>query len=247
MSGGRRGVGLREQDWRNVSRMRTEKFAFAAYVLNIIGLLQYGGLLLDPRGRVLSLNPIAAHSLGDGLTLRRNRLVATERESNSRLQSSIEQALNLTGSSDAPATWLELHRAAGTPLLLRLLWLQESIRPALNGASLLLVTFDPEIRQAPPADMLGRMFALTRAEAEVAIGIGSGKRVAEIAANRAVKVETVRTHSKTVFAKTRTRGQAELAALLARLAVVNPGHEAEVAQADALTNRSFFARGFESR
>jgi DNA-binding CsgD family transcriptional regulator len=220
--------------------MRTEEFAFAADILSIIGSLQCGGFLLDPSKRVLSLNAIAAHRLGDGLALRRNRLVATERESDARLQSLIEQALNLTGSSDAPATWLELHRAAGTPLLLRILWLQESMRPALNGASLLLVTFDPEIRQAPPVDMLARMFALTRAEAEVATAIASGRRVAEIAADRGVNVETVRTHSKVAFAKTRTRGQTELAALLTRLAFLVPPGEADVAQANALTDLRIF-------
>jgi hypothetical protein len=85
MSASRRIVGLSERDSRDAGRMRTEEFAFVAYVLNIVGLLQCGGFLLDPSGRALSLNPIAAQRLGDGLILRRNRLVATERESDARL------------------------------------------------------------------------------------------------------------------------------------------------------------------
>jgi hypothetical protein len=46
----------------------------------------------------------------------------------------------------------------------------------------------------------------------------------------------VRVYSKTVFAKTRTRGQAELAALVTRVAFLTPPHDAEdasVAPADA--------------
>jgi DNA-binding CsgD family transcriptional regulator len=155
-------------------------------------------------------------------------LVAADRESDTRLQSSIAFALNLPGTSGASATLLEIRRAAGMPLLVRILRLQESIRLALNGASLLLFAFDPETRQTPPADLLMRMFGLTPTEAEVAIGIASGKRLDAIAAERGSKVETVRVHSKKVFAKTRTRGQVELATLLTRLALVGRHQERDL-------------------
>jgi len=238
----REGAGLREQDSRDVMRTQTEKFAFAAHILHIVGFLQCGGFLLDPIRRLLSLNPIAADFLDNGLILRANCLVATDRESDARLQSSIELALNLTESSDVPTTWLEINRADSVPLLIRILRLEESIGPALNGASLLLVAFDPEICQTPPADLLIRIFALTQAEAEVAIGIASGRRVAEIAADRGVKVETVRTHSKMAFAKTRTRSQAELATLLTRLAFVAPHRETGIGQAKSLKDLPSFRR-----
>jgi DNA-binding CsgD family transcriptional regulator len=230
----------REEESRNVNQMQSEKFAMAAHVLNIIGCLQCAGFLLDPGRRVLCLNPIAAERLGDGLMLRGNRLVAIDRESDAQLERSVELTLSPAKTREGPATWLEIRRTASVPLLIRILRLGESVRPALNGASLLLVAFDPEIRQAPPADMLMRMFALTRAEAEVAIRIGCGKRVAEIAADRSVKVETVRSHSKMVFAKTRTHSQAELAALLSRLAFLVPYRKAGIAQSTALTDLPIF-------
>jgi DNA-binding CsgD family transcriptional regulator len=220
--------------------MQSEKFAMAAHVLNIIEWLQCRGFLLDPRRRVLCLNPIAAECLGDGLILRGNRLVAIDRESDAQLERSVELALSPTETREGSATWLEIRRTASVPLLIRILRLGESVRPSLNRASLLLVAFDPEIRQAPPADMLMRIFALTPAEAEVAIRIACGKRVAEIAADRSVKVETVRTHSKMVFAKTRTHSQAELAALLSRLAFLVPYRKAGIAQAIALTDLPIF-------
>jgi len=75
--------------------------------------------------------------------------------------------------------------------------------------------------------MLTDMFGLTPAEASVAIGIVGGKHLAEIAAARGVKTGTVRVHSKTVFAKTRTRGQVELATLVTRVAFLTPPHDAE--------------------
>jgi DNA-binding CsgD family transcriptional regulator len=220
--------------------MRAERFVFAAHVLNIIGILQCGGFLLDPAKRVLFLNRIAANHLGNGIILRSSHLVATDRESDARLQSSLELASSLTESSDVLATWLEVHRAVNAPLLVRILRLQESIRPALNGASLLLFAFDPEVRQTPPADLLIGMFDLTPAEAEVAIGIASGKRAAEIADDRGVKLETVRTHSKAIFGKTRTRGQAELAALLTRLALLVPHQEGGLPQQSVLKDLPIF-------
>jgi DNA-binding CsgD family transcriptional regulator len=214
------GAGSCELNKRDVTRTQTEKFAVAAYVLHIIGFLQFGGVFLDQNRRVLSLNQIAANSLGNGLVVRENHLVAVDSDSDTRLQSSIDLALTRSESTSVPAIWLELSRNERTPLLMRILRLEESIRSALNGASLLLVAFDLENCQAPPAGLLMRMFELTPAEAEVAIGIARGKRVAEIAADRGVKVDTVRTYLKIALGKTGTRGQAELAALLTRLAIL---------------------------
>jgi DNA-binding CsgD family transcriptional regulator len=70
--------------------------------------------------------------------------------------------------------------------------------------------------------MLAEMFGLTPAEAGVAAGIAAGRQLAEIATDRGVGIETIRWYSKVVFGKTQTRGQAELAALLTRLAVLAP-------------------------
>jgi len=78
-------------------------------------------------------------------------------------------------------------------------------------------------------------FGLTPAEAEVAIGIAAGRTLAQIAAERGVKVGTVRAHSKTVFSKTQTRGQAELTGLLTRLAFLGtqPSEAASLTNVDA--------------
>jgi DNA-binding CsgD family transcriptional regulator len=111
-----------------------------------------------------------------------------------------------------------LRRNLRLPLLVRVLRLGEGGHPALHSAGLLLVARDPELRQVPPVNMLSETFGLTDTEAGVALGIASGRQLAEIAADRGVKIETIRVHSKRVFGKTQTRGQAELAALLTRLA-----------------------------
>jgi DNA-binding CsgD family transcriptional regulator len=218
-------AGPHECDTHDAVRMPAAKFAVAAHLLHIVALFQCGGFLLDPGGNVLSLNRIAEASLGNGLIVRGNRLMASDRASDARFKSVVELVSNVNGSAEAPATSVEIQRAGRLPLLAYLLRLDVGVRPAVNGASLLLITFDPEIRHAPATDMLTRLFDLTATEAEVAVGIGGGKRLDSIAAERGSKVDTVRVHSKKVFAKTRTRGQVELAALLARLAIVMTGDQ----------------------
>jgi DNA-binding CsgD family transcriptional regulator len=113
-------------------------------------------------------------------------------------------------------------------------------KSSVRGASLLLVAFDPERRQPPPRDTLTNLFGLTPAEASVAIGIVGGRHLAEIAADRGVKIGTVRAYSKTVFGKTGTRGQAELAALLTRLALLAPHHRGDIGRENALRRFQFF-------
>jgi DNA-binding CsgD family transcriptional regulator len=93
----------------------------------------------------------------------------------------------------------------------------------LHSARLLVIASDPEFSHVPPVNMLTEIFGLTPSEARVAIAIAAGKQFAEIALDRGVKIDTVRVHSKTVFSKTGTRGQSELAALLTRLAFPAPG------------------------
>ena len=54
-----------------------------------------------------------------------------------------------------------------------------------------------------------------------------------IAADRGIKIGTVRAHTKTVFSKTQTRGQAELTGVLTRLAFVVPRTEGAMVSAGA--------------
>src|SRR5580704_16918637 len=63
-------------------------------------------------------------------------------------------------------------------------------------------------------DILSGLFDLTPAEARLAGGLVEGKTLSEIAAQRGVALETLKSQLKTVFAKTGSRRQAELIGLL---------------------------------
>jgi DNA-binding CsgD family transcriptional regulator len=66
-------------------------------------------------------------------------------------------------------------------------------------------------------ERLRRLYGLTEAETEVAIDLATGRALAEIAAARGTSIDTVRSQVKAALAKTNSRRQADLAALVNRL------------------------------
>jgi DNA-binding CsgD family transcriptional regulator len=186
-------------------------------ILSLLDSLRCGAFLLDLRGRVLSLNAIARGCLGDGLTLSGKHLSASDRATDQGLQTMIASA---AGRGDEPNGSLSvaIQRRSRLPLVIRAVRQQEAAQGTPNAASVLLLAIDPELRREPPREMLMQAFGLTAAEADIAIGIASGKTLSEIATDRGIKIGTVRDYSKNVFLKTYTRGQAQLTGLLTRLA-----------------------------
>jgi DNA-binding CsgD family transcriptional regulator len=197
-------------------------------ILAVLDSLSYGGFLLNLRGRVLSLNRIARSCLGFGLMLNGERLRATDRAIDRRLQAMIGSPIAQPEDPYAP-TSVAVQRRLRTPLVIRVVRLDIGARAA-SSAGLLLLAIDPELSWAPPHEALSQAFGFTPAEAEVAIGIASGKTLAEIAADRGVTLGTARVLLKRVFSKTYTRGQAELTGLLTRLALLIPQVQAEFVQ-----------------
>src|SRR5262245_5458779 len=70
----------------------------------------------------------------------------------------------------------------------------------------------------PSENVLQRVFDLTNAEVRLAQGVARGDSLEEVAARLGIKISTARTQLASIFAKTQTRRQAKLVALLGRLA-----------------------------
>jgi DNA-binding CsgD family transcriptional regulator len=192
-----------------------------APILGVLDSLRCGGFLLDLRARVLSLNLIAFGSLGDGLVLEGERLNATNHEADHRLQRLVATELKRRKDPDPPQS-IAVQRSSRLPLVVRPHRLDHATDRTPNPASLLLLVIDPEQWPAPPREILMQIFELTRTEADVAIGIVSGRTLAEVAGDRDIKIGTVRAHLKAVFSKTRTHSQADLTGTLTRLAFLAP-------------------------
>ena len=69
----------------------------------------------------------------------------------------------------------------------------------------------------PDPVVLRAAFGLTATESEVALALVGGASASAIARDRAVALETIRSHLKTIFSKTGTRRQANLVALILQL------------------------------
>jgi DNA-binding CsgD family transcriptional regulator len=70
----------------------------------------------------------------------------------------------------------------------------------------------PGIPHEAPAELLRRLFGLTRAEARLCERLVAGMSVEEAAADLGLKIPTIRTQLKSIFAKTGVARQAELVA-----------------------------------
>jgi DNA-binding CsgD family transcriptional regulator len=84
-----------------------------------------------------------------------------------------------------------------------LLFIEHPAAPGMNGPS--------------PVRQWAQAYSLTASEIAVAERLSNGLSLEEIAADRGVRVETVRTQLKSLFTKTGTNRQSDLMALLARL------------------------------
>lgn len=191
----------------------------AAGILNLFESLGYGAFLVDHERRLVARNTLAGDCLRAGLTLRGQRVAASDHLSDMSLQSSITAMLKTSAANGR--TVVGVRRRCGQPLLVQIMRLGPVVPQAFNSRWLLLVTYDPirSIWRAPPIDILAGPLGLTPAEAAVAVGLAAGKSLAEIAEERGVKTETTRAHLKAIFGKTGTRRQVQLAALLTHMTV----------------------------
>ena len=73
---------------------------------------------------------------------------------------------------------------------------------------------DPEAGHVPTVQALGQIYGLTPAVAEVVQLLAKGLPLDEIAADRGISLNTVRSHLKHVFSKTGTSRQGELLGLV---------------------------------
>jgi DNA-binding CsgD family transcriptional regulator len=199
-----------------------------AWALDALGLVSAPTIALDARRRIVFANAAAEALLAerDGVWRQDDTLLVHAGAARRRLQDMLQAA---------PASWDGRHVAAPPHGSGREEFLIE--RPsgraalvasafALGGAGaedgearLILFLLDVD-RRADLTRLLRRarlLFDLTAAEACVLEGLLLEKSVAEIAAARGVKVDTVRSQVKALLRKTRSRRQSELHRLRALL------------------------------
>lgn len=157
----------------------------------------------DAAGLVIDLDPRARALLedDDGVAIKNRRLVFAHPGDDEKVRT----ALGRLGKK----AFLSVRRKSERRAYL------VSISPTLAGMAVSI--FDREEMPEPLIVALRGWFDVTRAEAALMVELAEGKTPSEIAELRGVTIATVRSQLRSIYIKTGTRRQAEVAALVARL------------------------------
>jgi DNA-binding CsgD family transcriptional regulator len=183
-------------------------------VLDALENLSVGMMAVDSQANLLYANPTGERLLrtGGGIGCRQGRLVAFDPSAHSRLLQLIHDAgvAGLGGPEEGGGV-VSLTGPEGR----RLSVLVCPLRPygfslASADPAALLIFGDPEASASTSTQALMEFFGLTPAEARLTAALVAGERLEEYAERLKISVNTARTQSKQVFAKTGCGGQVEL-------------------------------------
>lgn len=184
--------------------------------LDLLDCLGCAAALIDENGLVICVNLLAGRLFGADLGMRSRRLVAADRASDDLLQTRIRTCLG--GALLSYAVLLPpvvIARRDGRPIVVQVL--PASGLPAPPEACALLLLTCLDARPELPETRLMLLFRLTPAGARLAARLASGETLEDAADALQVSLGTARNQLKAIFAKTETRRQAELVALLWRV------------------------------
>jgi DNA-binding CsgD family transcriptional regulator len=170
-----------------------------------------GGLLIDAASFAVSLNSTAHRILQANSGLRFHREDAAQ----------ARQSLELMLDCDVrrlreERSFVVQRKDERWPIMVSI----AAPREARAGA-IAVVMLDLNLQSPLDALSVQKAFGLTAAESALAIGIARGATLTEISRSQGVSMNTVRGHLTSTFAKTHTRRQAELSALLARFSLIS--------------------------
>jgi len=195
--------------------------ALANCTVGLAGALEavrYGIIIVGGEHLVVNLNSAAERILRaeDGLCTRSGRIAATSVHAEQELHCAIHSALAGEGSTVRAGRSLTCFRPSGRrPYVIHVLpsYRRDADEPRRQQMALVLI-IDPEDQPEPAAELLRRLYHLTKTEADVALRVTHGADLKEISEQLSISLATVRTHLQRVFDKTDTHRQAHLVRLL---------------------------------
>lgn len=163
-------------------------------------------------GQVVHANSSAQALLrrADGLDTSRGKLFAHDLSSNRALASAIAAA---SSPSECSASAISVMRPGGGRYDLTISTLRKQGGPAL----VLITARDPDLVDPSLEKRLTVLYDLTSAEASITVRLADGARLTEIAGERGVSVETIRSQLKSVFDKLGCDRQGEVVAIVKSL------------------------------
>jgi len=192
--------------------------AHADGVLDGFSLLHLPAMLLDQRGLVYRINEGARSLLGGGLDVVAGRLTAAHPSTNAALTRLIG-TLVTTGAVEGQNALgpVPVPRPVGHPLVVHGAPIVRSARDLFRAAVAVVTIVDPDEGRDMAELLLQSAFGLTRAEAQTAAFLAAGLDLAQIAIERRVGLETVKSHVKALAIKTATHSRSEQVMLFNRV------------------------------
>lgn len=184
---------------------------------NALNMLSTGVIFLGDSCEIVLLNRSADELLRrkDGLRLEQRKLTATLCSESAALQSMIAAAVQTSnGKGLSAGGTILVTREMGRPLSLTVAPLRNSMMALEKPPAAVLFISDPDQRVEVPADVLQRCYALTRAEARLAMLLLEGRSLNEAADTCAVTRNTAKSQLKSIFSKTQVQRQGELIKLI---------------------------------
>lgn len=182
--------------------------------------LDFGLMLLDEKGRVLFANAHAEGLLRDGRLTESSdrRLRPPHGPGNQGFNSWLRRLLS-TGRASAfrvsGAHGLQT-RLVGAPLARR----RRGEQALFGAASAVLLAFGAN-RRPSQSRLLSELFGLTPSEAQLAAALQDGLTVKDYCEANGISRNTVKSHLSSIFRKTSTSRQSELAGILSEIALVS--------------------------
>jgi len=193
----------------------------SAGMLDAFEELGCAAILLDFTGRVQRLNKRARRHLGQDIHMLHGQLSTAHKQANHAFQQLIADLLQPPSPVASAPVLANVPRQNGRPLFAYGMPVARSAQEIFQHSKAILVLVDPDEHLNPPEMVLRHGFNLTPAESRLALALGEGDTVNEFALRQGVSVGTARIQLKAVMAKTSTRRQSELVALLGRLSRAN--------------------------
>jgi DNA-binding CsgD family transcriptional regulator len=180
----------------------------AALANEAISRLNFGWITLDARGAVLDADRHGEALLSAGTMLQRGRGARLSAR-DPQVAAAIRQAVvDLAGEPASRPRAVVLSREPWLDMLL----VPANLRQAASGPAPALVAYvhSDTWSSADRCEQLGELFDLIPCEARLALALSRGMTIAEAAADLGLTVESARTYSKRIYAKTGARGQPDL-------------------------------------
>jgi len=180
--------------------------------------LGYGAILIGRDGRVIDFNSQAESLLGTTIEVVRGQLTAGDRRANEGLLSLLANAVDGDRHVHAAPGAVLLPQPSGRTVVAYMAPVSSSLRERVPEVSGIVILLDPNLRE-PSESLLQQVFGLTPAEVQLALDLVKHQDLRSVAEVRKVSVGTLRVQLKSIFAKTNTKRQGQLLALLARLSL----------------------------